>query len=266
MLDLDEELHNYKVKATQNISNLVSKSNMSVNPAVNLNNKTITYENNGIPGPRHNTLISNNGVANSNFLNTDNIKASIINTNQETKTNNDQFLPGYGDKASNRVTLCKPLLDSCIRAQYAKALNSDWQSIESIKKTYTGPKRQFFPTISSDYCENIRIKRDQKNIKDNRDLIGIKKIGITNMGTSINFDRTTHRASRDMNGENCERIPVIKSCSLKRAKKNLCKNFPTMIKRKILSELTDDKSKGDGSDVVLTDQKGNFMPEKNFDS
>jgi len=75
------------------------------------------------------------------------------------------------------------------------------------------------------------------------------------MGTSINFERTTNRDTKDINCENGEKIPVIKSCSLNRAKKNHNQNFPQMVKRKILSTLTDDLGKCDNSEN-FQDQKG----------
>ena len=256
MLDLDEELYNYKVKATQNISNLVSKSSIPINNIANIKNTSGTYDNLTNTGPRLNTLIVNTAVIpNSNYPNAENLITGSLNLNQDIKQNQELFLPGYGEKISNKVTLAKPQLDSCPRAQYNKALNSEWASIESIKKTCTAPKRQFFPTISSDYCELTKKIRDQKIIKDNKELIGIKKIGLTNMGTSINFERTTNRDTKDINCENGDKIPVIKSCSLNRAKKNHNQNFPQMVKRKILSTLTDDLGKCDNSEN-FQDQKG----------
>ena len=49
---------------------------------------------------------------------------------------------------------------------------------------------------------------------ENREIMGIKKIGITNLGTSINFERSQKRDSKDYMLEGGEQvIPVIKSCS-----------------------------------------------------
>jgi hypothetical protein len=123
-------------------------------------------------------------------------------------------LKGYAEKVSTRVSLYKPQIDNCVRVQHTNPFAPDYNSSEFIKKAYTAPKRQFFPAISSESCENAKIRREQRYMIENREIMGIKKIGITNLRTSINFERSKKRDSKDyMLDTGDQQIPVIKSCS-----------------------------------------------------